>query len=124
VIGVGGVYTINTENVTGNVWITERILLVDGLPTTYLPAAVHEANDVSRRRTKRGISVPVRPVLAFIRKPTIKAMPTDLSVLDDANIRQWLEAQPRVMTPQQAYAIVLIANAPRPGARESRRHNP
>jgi Nuclease-related domain len=111
VIGVGGVYTINTKNVSANVWVAERVLMVGGKKTNYLPAATSEARDAARRiATKVGGSVDVRPVLVFTRPVTIRAMPADVAVLQAGTVRTWLEHQPQVLTPWQAYEIVLIAD--------------
>ena len=64
VIGVGGVYTINTKNVSANVWVAERVLMVGGTRTSYLPAAVHEARDTARRILRSTAQpIEVRPVL-------------------------------------------------------------
>jgi hypothetical protein len=111
VIGVGGVYTVNTKNVAANVWVTERVLMVGGKRTAYLPAAVSEARDAARRiSTQFASAVAVSPVLAFTRPITIKAMPADVAVLQTGSVCAWLERRPRVFTPQQAYEIVLIAD--------------
>lgn len=113
VIGVGGVYTVNTKNVTGSVWVAERALLVDGQRTSYLPAAAHEARDTARRISKRiGTVIDIRPILAFTRPITIKAMPSDVVVLQAGAVRAWIEKQPHVLTPEQAYEIVVIADKP------------
>jgi hypothetical protein len=111
VIGVGGVFAVNTKNVIGNVWVAERVLMVNGVKTNYLPVAVSEASDVTNRL--RG-STPwlgeARPLLVFIAAPTIRAMPPDVAVLHVGNVRDWLLQQPVALTPQQAYEIVLAAN--------------
>jgi hypothetical protein len=113
VIGVGGVFTVNTKNVAGNVWVAERVLMVSGKKTSYLPAAVSEARDVGRRLSS-GTQTPVaaRPLIVFLNPPTIRAMPADVTVLDASQLCDWLQGLPAVMTPQQAYAIVLVANQP------------
>jgi hypothetical protein len=111
VIGVGGVYTVNTKNVAGNVWVAERVLTVGGKKTAYLPAAASEARDAARRiSTRSANAVAVHPVLVFTRPITIKAMPSHVAVLQAGSVRAWLESRPRVFTPQQAYQIVLIAD--------------
>ena len=111
VIGVGGVFTVNTKNVAGAVWVAQRVLMVGGQRTNYLPIASGEARDVARRMSIIArTAVTVRPLLVFTRQFTIKEMPADVTVLQAGTARRWLEAQPHVMTPQQAYEIVLIAN--------------
>jgi Nuclease-related domain len=111
VIGVGGIYTINTKNVSADVWVAERVLMVGGTKTNYLPVATSEARDAARRiTTKVAGTVDVRPVLVFTRPVTIRAMPNDVAVLEAETVRTWLEHQPRVLTPWQAYELVLVAN--------------
>ena len=85
--------------------------MVGGKRTNYLPVAASEARDTARRiSTKSANAVDVRPILAFTRPVTIKAMPADVAVLQAGSVRAWLESRPRVFTPQQAYEIVLIAD--------------
>jgi hypothetical protein len=111
VIGVGGIFTVNTKNVSANVWVGERALMVGGKKTNYLPTATSEARDAAHRMsTKTGNAVEVRPILAFTHPIKIKAMPADVAVLQAGSLRHWIESQPRVLTPQQAYELVLIAN--------------
>jgi len=43
----------------------------------------------------------------------VKAMPSDVMVLQAGTIRPWLERRQRVLSPLEAYEIVLIANEPR-----------
>ncbi len=112
VIGVGGVYTINTKNLSGNVWVAERVLMVNGVRTSYLPAAVYEARDTQRRLSRAGRPVDVAPLLVFTRPITVKALPPDVGVLSIDMVRPWFERLPRVLTPEQAYEIVLIADRP------------
>jgi hypothetical protein len=113
VIGVGGVFTVNTKNVSGNVWVAERVLMINGEKTNYLPVAVSEAGDVTRRlRRNRSWLGQVRPLLVFVSAPTIKAMPSDVTVLHRGNVRDWLLAQPTQLTAQEAYELVLAANEP------------
>jgi hypothetical protein len=74
---------------------------------------VSEARDVGRRLSS-GTQTPVaaRPLIVFLNPPTIRAMPADVTVLDASQLCDWLQGLPAVMTPQQAYAIVLVANQP------------
>jgi hypothetical protein len=111
VIGVGGVYTVNTKNVSGYVWVAARVLMVGGMRTGYLPAAVHEAHDTAHRLSSRlGRTVEVRPILAFTHPFTVKAAPVDVDVLQAGALRPWLERQPRVFTPSEAYEFALVAH--------------
>ncbi len=113
VIGVGGVYTVNTKNVSAKVWVAERVLMVGNARTNFLPVATHEARDTARRISSGAAhTIDVRPVLVFTRPITIKAMPADVDVLHAGSIRSWLEHRTRVLTPLQAYELVLLADQP------------
>ncbi len=113
VIGVGGVFTVNTKNVTGNVWVAERTLMVAGAKTNYLPAATHEARDAAARLSRSmNQSINVFPLLVFTRSITVKAHPTDVRVLEASTVRPWLIALPRVLTPDEAYKVALAADQP------------
>jgi hypothetical protein len=111
VIGVGGIFTVNTKNVTGNVWVAERTLMVSGTKTDFLPVATAEARDVSQRLSLAiGSPVVANPLLAFLKPPTVKAMPDDVTVLHLGNIHEWLQSRPSILTAEQAYDVVLAAN--------------
>ena len=113
VIGVGGVFTVNAKNVSGNVWVAERTLMVNGVSENYYPVSVSEANDVSRRiSSANSFAVVARPLLVFVDPPTIKAMPLDVTVLHLGNVVDWISHQPPIYTPEQAYAIVTAADRP------------
>ena len=111
VIGVGGVFTVNSKNVSGNVWVAERTLMVNGVSENYFPVAVSEAKDVSRRvSSANSFAVVARPLLVFLELPTIKAMPADVTVLHLGNVVDWISRQPPIYTAEQAYAIVGAAD--------------
>ena len=113
VVGVGGAFTVNTKNVSGNVWVAKRALMVGGHKTGYLPVAASEARDTSRRMsTCAARTVDVHPLLVFTRTVTIKEMPDDVTVLEFGLVRRWLESRPRVWTPAQAHEIAMIADRP------------
>ena len=113
VIGVGGIFTLNTKNLSGNVWVGERALMVAGEKTNYLPVAVSEARNVEQRLSGATTApVAVWPVLVFIHPITVAAMPTDVAVLQLDGLRTWLQNLPSVLTPQRAYDIVLAADRP------------
>lgn len=107
VIGVGGVYTVNAKNVAANVWVAKRTLMVGGAKTNYFPVATHEARDTTRRLRCR---LPAYPVLAFTGPITVKAMPTDVAVLQAGSVRAWLERRPRVLTPSEMHEIARLAD--------------
>ena len=76
VIGPGGVFTINTKNVSGSVWVAERALLIGGTKhSEFLPKAVNEAAHVSSRLSRAvGAHVDVSPAIVFVDSElTVKA---------------------------------------------------
>ena len=112
VIGVGGVFTVNTKNLAGNVWVGERASR-ERQQDDYLPVAVSEALDVSRRLSRAASStVQAHPILVFLQEATIKVMPDDVTVLHLGNVREWLQSRTPILTPQQAYEVVLAADRP------------
>jgi hypothetical protein len=88
VVGPVGVFTINTKNLKGNVWLASRALLLNGIRTDYLPKASLEARRASRLLSSRiGRLIEVRPVLAILADEwTIKERPTDVSTKEDAEV--------------------------------------
>lgn len=114
VIGAGGVFCINAKRSTGHVWVAERTLLVNGTKTDYLPNAVSEARRVSKRLTAAcGTPVAVRPIIAVVTDAlTIKAQPSDVTVVAADELVRHLTGLTARFTPQDAYEIVLAAHDP------------
>lgn len=111
VIGVGGVFTLNAKHLSSRAWAAQRTLMVGGVKTDFLPVATHEARDVARRMHGRvGREVAVHPVLVFTNGVTVRAMPHDVAVVDVSDVFAWITNRPKMMTPQAAYELVLIAN--------------
>ena len=54
----------------------------------------------------------VFPLLVFTGSITVKAHPSDVGVLELPAVRGWLENLPRVMTPDEALDVVLLADRP------------
>ncbi len=113
VIGVGGVFTLNTKNLSGKVWVGERTVIVAGVKTNFLPAAVSEARNVGQRLSGAStMHVDVWPVLVFVHPITVAAMPPDVATLQRDSLQAWLLSLPAILTPQQAYDIALVADRP------------
>ena len=96
IVGSSGVYSINTKNLRGKVWLADRALLVNGQKTKYLRASFMEAKEVSRRLTHAvGEPVSVTPMLVLIcDELTRKSEPTDVVVLRRGGLLRWLKQRP------------------------------
>lgn len=114
VIGRGGVFSLNTKNLTGKVWVAERAFLHNGHKTDYLPRARREGERVAKRLTAAtGSPVGVRPVLVVICDDfMVRAQPSDVSVVARRRIVRWLAAQPAVLDRHHAFAIAAAADRP------------
>lgn len=110
-IGTAGVFSINTKNLSGKVWLAERALLVNGTKTDYLPKASAEARRVKRAlEGATGEPVAVRPLLAVIcDEMTVKACPPDIDVVRRRDLRAWLQDRERVMSLAEASRIARAA---------------
>jgi hypothetical protein len=111
VIGAGGVFTINTKNLSGKVWLGSRALLVSGQKTTYLRAAAAEARKVSQRLTAAtGDAVEVTPVILLIcEELTVNERPAGVEVFRHREGVTWLKARPNTMPLAQASRIARAA---------------
>jgi nuclease-like protein len=114
VIGPAGVFTLNTKNLTGNVWIAERALLHNGKKTPYLPKAVREADRARILLSKAsGLRVSVNPVLVvFADRINVKAAPKDVSVLSSHRLKEWFLTWERVLSHAEAMSIACAADNP------------
>lgn len=114
VIGPGGVFVLNTKNLTGNVWIGERAILHNGHRTDYLRASTRgsqRAREGLSRAT--GLLVSAVPVLViFADKLTTKAQPTAVRVVQGPTLRRWLERQTTNLPPDQVVTIAKAADDP------------
>lgn len=110
-IGVGGVYTINTKNLSGKVWLGSRALLISGQKTTYLRAAAAEARKVALRLSSAvGEAVEVTPVILLIcEEMMVKERPIDVHVFRHREGVAWLKARPNTIPLAQASRIARSA---------------
>ncbi|MEO8293707.1 MAG: NERD domain-containing protein [Actinomycetota bacterium] len=114
IAGPAGVFTVNTKNLSGKVWVGPRTLLHNGHATSYLPKAAHEAERASRLLTARlGRPVPVKGVLAiFADDWTIKQKPEDVHVGSPTGVRKWLLGQPATLTSREVLEIAGAVSKP------------
>jgi hypothetical protein len=109
-----GVFTVNTKNLTGTVWLAPRTLLHNGHRTDFLPSAAAEARRAARLLTAAlGRPVIVRPVLAIIADDwDIKEKPTDVVVGSPRWVKQWLLEQPVALSSREVVDIAGAATKP------------
>jgi hypothetical protein len=108
VIGPGGVFSVNTKNLTGKVWVATRVFMLNGYRTDYLPKAHAEGMRVSIH-----LGVEVRPVIAVICDEfTVKECPPDVDVVARQTLRRWLERLPQQLSTGRAFAIARRADNP------------
>jgi hypothetical protein len=82
VVGPAGVFTVNTKNVSGKVWLAPRAILVNGHRTDYLQKAISGSRRVAKLLTAAdGRAVQVQAALAiFADEWTVKGKPVDVIV--------------------------------------------
>ena len=115
VIGPAGVFTVNTKNVTGKLWVGAKSIRRNGHPTDYLRKAIAEASRVSRLLSAAlGRQIGVRAVLAILADEwTILEEPADVIVRGPRGAKNLMLAQPSVLTPREV--VELTAAAAKPG---------
>ena len=116
VVGAAGVFTINTKfHEDARVWVGSRRLLVNGQATDHLRNTRYEAT-----RTQKLLSaaarteVPVTGVIAIVgaKQITIRERPSDVAVLDAAQLTRWLKKQkPRLDQVQTVALSALVRDA-------------
>lgn len=114
VIGSGGVFTLNTKNLSGSVWVASKALLVSGQKTDYLRKAEWEAQRAGRLLTKRsGLTVTPQAVLVILaRQVTVKEQPERVSVVSARKLSRWLALKPAQLSPAEVVEIMATADDP------------
>ena len=103
-----------SDVVSSAVWVAQRAFLHNGHRTDYLPKSNREATRVSKLLSSAlGGPIPVRGVVVVICDHfTLKAQPTDVSVVPRRVLRAWLERQPVVLGPDDVGTIASVASRP------------
>lgn len=114
VIGPAGVFTVNTKNLSGKIWLAPSTLLVDGRKRDYLPKAVREARRASRLledALRRPIEV--TPVLSIIADEwTVKERPSDVIVATPRGVKRLLLDRQGILSPHDVTEIAGAAAEP------------
>ena len=113
-IGPGGVFTINTKNLTGAIRVNRRSIVHNGFRTDFLPKATAEAHRAARLLSAAvGRPVEGRGVLAILADEWIvNRLPEDVYVGGPRSAKHWMLQQPRVL--RSSDVIVLAAAASKP----------
>lgn len=111
VIGPGGVFTLNTKDLTGAIRVNARSVAHDGRRTSFLAKASAEALRAASLLTAAlDRPVQVRGLLAILADEWIvKRLPDDVYVGGPASVKHWMLQQPPVLRPSDV--IVLVAAA-------------
>jgi hypothetical protein len=114
VIGPSGVFTINTENLTGKVWVGPKSVLHNRRRTDFLPKASADARLASQQlSTAVGRPVEVRGVLAILADDwTIKQRPADVHVAAPRGAKDWILRQPATLRPHEVIELAGVASRP------------
>ena len=114
VIGPAGVFTINTKNLTGKVWVGPKSILHNRRRTDFLAKASAEARLASQLlSTAVGGPVEVRGVLAIVCDDwTVKQRPADVYVDATRGVKDWMLRQPAVLRAQEVIELAAAASKP------------
>ena len=107
VIGPGGVFSLNTKNLTGSVWVGALAVRVNHQPTDFLRKARWEKREVTRRlNAASGFRVEVNPVIVVIADQLkVHTQPPDVTVVARRKIVQWLVAQEHCLDPSEVQRL-------------------
>jgi hypothetical protein len=111
VVGPGGVFTLNSKYLTGNVWVGEYALLHNGHKTDFLPKARREAMRVGQLLSRASPGgVIVRPVIVVMcDEYMVRAQPRNVAVVRRRELCRWLQQLPATLYPDEAERIRVLA---------------
>lgn len=115
VIGPPGVYCLNTKNHPNkNVWVGDRMIMVNGNKTDYLRNSRFEAERASKILTEAtGWKIDVRPVVVIMgAEMTVKAQPPDVNVIARRNIPRVFRKAPAAISDEAVETIFSAARNP------------
>jgi hypothetical protein len=114
VVGPGGVFTIETKNLTGKVWVGPKSILHNRRRTDLVQKATAEARRASGLlSTALGRPVEVRGVLAILCDDwTIKQRPAEVYVDATRGVKDWILMQPAILRTQEVVELAAAASEP------------
>jgi hypothetical protein len=115
VIGPGGVFTMNTKNLSGPVRVDGDTVRVNGVRQHYVRNARYEAARVARLLSHHAqMPVAVHGVVVVITPElTVRQQPGDVTVVARRGVRKWLERRPQTLTHEQVRLVERAARDPR-----------
>jgi hypothetical protein len=129
VIGPAGVFTINTKNHVGEVFVAGSSFSINGRKTNHIRNSLHEAERASRLLSSAaGTPVQVTPLIVLVSTEPIKKGRTKpkVTVLPSNWLSRWLKRRPRILSEQSIERYAKLAeqrgtwHAQPPPARPSR----
>jgi len=114
VVGPGGVFTVNTKNLTGKLWVGAKGIRHNGHPTDFLRKATGEARRAAwLLAAALGRPVDVRAVLAILADEwTILEEPADVLVRGPRGAKNLMLTQPSTLTAREVIELTAIASRP------------
>ncbi len=113
VIGPPGVFTLNAKHHPGaKVWVRGDTLMINGQRQPYIRNSLHEAARAGRLlSTVCGFPVVVTGVVVPVGADdvTIKALPTDVHVINRMRLARWLGERPPVLSEETVDLIFDMA---------------
>lgn len=112
VIGRGGVFSINTKNLTGRVIVSGNTFKVNGHRERSI---FHKARDEGRKVSERltvatGVAVEVLPVLVVLTPSLdVLSQPDGVQVLGRRDVPRWFEARPHTLDLATANRIYVAS---------------
>jgi len=128
VIGPGGVFTINTKNLSSKVLVRADTVLTNGRATAFVPKAEHEAGRAGKLLSAAlGRPVHVSGAIAIIADDVkVQQQPRNVFVGRPRGVKSWMLKRSPVISPHEVIEIAAAANKPatwsrrpRPGDRPS-----
>ena len=114
VVGPAGVFTIDTKNLTGKVWVGPKSILHNRRRTDFLPEACVQAHRASVLLSSAvGRPVEVRAILAILADDwTIKQRPADVYVDATRGVKDWILKQPAILRAHEVIELAAAASRP------------
>lgn len=111
VIGPGGIYTINSKNLSGRIWVAGGTFKQNGQNRPYIPAAGREATRAARCLSKAvGFEVAVMGlVVVMADELTVKRQPNDVRVLTRRQVTRWLAGRPVILEQHRLDGLAHVA---------------